>query len=319
MRMFDYMRRDSKYAKFIEETKGIPLIIADDIASWYQSLSNERWDQEDFPILAPLYNHVFFDFVMKNQDKSSDKIEFPDEFGVYCSWRDPKNMDDDEFIISSMKDKFHHWVNAYDAKWAITIACFWRIGGKVTGPIWKWIDLLDKNGKLVLDEYDNSFTFHVPVDMNVIDNISEESKRTNVKMEDVLDDTYQVMVPFLHVTALAINFFHCKNVKIIEHQEGKYIPHTNAQKRRGDKPLPSLTYKTLIVDNIRMVTDKTRNETGLKGSKSLHFVIGHFHTYTPEKPMFGNPKLTGSYFIPFHARGKKDNGVVVKDYQTRRK
>jgi hypothetical protein len=53
------------------------------------------------------------------------------------------------------------------------------------------------------------------------------------------------------------------------------------------------------------------NETGIK--HALHICRGHFRTYTPDKPLFG--KVTGTIFVPMHARGSAQEGIVVQNYK----
>jgi hypothetical protein len=53
-------------------------------------------------------------------------------------------------------------------------------------------------------------------------------------------------------------------------------------------------------------------EAAEKPGVRRHDVRGHFHFYTPEKPLFG--RIAGAVWIPAHQRGKKDAGTIKKDY-----
>jgi hypothetical protein len=44
----------------------------------------------------------------------------------------------------------------------------------------------------------------------------------------------------------------------------------------------------------------------------IHFQLGHFKTYTAEKPLFGH--ITGRFWWQPHVRGKNKDGIVMKDY-----
>lgn len=58
-------------------------------------------------------------------------------------------------------------------------------------------------------------------------------------------------------------------------------------------------------------TEGQSETTGLK--RALHICRGHFAHYGDDKPLFG--KYTGTFWRPMHARGKVEQGVVVKDYK----
>ena len=59
----------------------------------------------------------------------------------------------------------------------------------------------------------------------------------------------------------------------------------------------------------------SQQDTKSKGIMPFSEVPGIWKTYTEEGGgMFGNPKLTGDYWIPEHVRGSKQAGFVSKDY-----
>ncbi len=317
--MFDYIRRDKKFSSFITQTKGLPLFIGDDIARWYQSLSDEEWTVNDFPTLAPPYQHVWLDYLITEQDPDKEKAQFPSHFGLYCSWRDPYSVKDIEFSDNGEFQKhYYDFLNKNHSKWVADFTLFQLYEGEVLGPIWGWKQLLDKSGKIHLDEQKETVNFFGPLDDTLIKNLIKRAEREKRDIREVTDEVADACLPFLHTAALTIAFLHTKNIEFEQQELGAWKPRTKAQKRRGEQELPALTYKTLIVKSIKKAIQTSRDETGAKGSKSLHFVRGHFHTYTEEKPLFGRKGLTGDYFIPFHSRGNANIGQTVKDYEMRR-
>jgi len=58
--------------------------------------------------------------------------------------------------------------------------------------------------------------------------------------------------------------------------------------------------------------DKDKNSKGLV---PFHPVMGYEKTYTEDAPMFGNPKLVGTYWVPEHFRGNKQSGFISRDYE----
>ena len=45
----------------------------------------------------------------------------------------------------------------------------------------------------------------------------------------------------------------------------------------------------------------------------LYIVRGHFSTYTKAAPLFG--RIVGRFWIPAHARGLADEGIITTDYR----
>lgn len=318
MRFYDYMRRDKKQTYLMEKIKGLPIFICDDIASYYQGLSNEEWKVEDFPVLSPPYRHVWLDYHISKQDQDPLKVRFPEQFAIYCSWREPDEVQDEEMQRPETIAKFRHWVNTFHPKWVLSMAVFWRIKDRNHGPLWSWTHLIDDQGALMFDEDKEIMTMHGPLNEGIYSYIEQMIVKEHLTREEASDELYQEFVAFLHVGALTLSFLNAKNTDIQEHQEGAFTPRTRAQKKRGEKPLPAITYKTLVITAIKKALTAARSETGAQGSKALHFVRGHFHEYTADKPLFGRDGLVGKFFIAMHTRGNANNGVVVKDYELRK-
>lgn len=116
----------------------------------------------------------------------------------------------------------------------------------------------------------------------------------------------------IHIALASIAFSHCKNVTVVPH-----VPSSGEQKHAlvMGRP-PVVTYHTIEIDPTHAVVkhEQARVERGEVQPKALHIVRGHFAEYSPEKPLFGNPKNVGRFFIPMHARGTAKAGTIVKDY-----
>lgn len=122
--------------------------------------------------------------------------------------------------------------------------------------------------------------------------------------EHMLGGCVELVKPLL----MAISLMHCKNVVIKDVEHPPKLQ--RARQKRGKSPL--VNYKVLDIKPFHeMVRRKTgRSDTG--PGKAIHIMRGHFKTYTPEKPLMG--RHVGTYFWESHVRGKKERGVVVKDY-----
>jgi len=93
-------------------------------------------------------------------------------------------------------------------------------------------------------------------------------------------------------------------------------PSAKLNRKRSNKgKVPVYKYYTLGIDLGTINKRKGDNSVNTrKGIMPLHKVIGKWHHYTKEKPMFGNPKLYGPFWKPAHTRGNRKNGVRMKDY-----
>jgi len=113
----------------------------------------------------------------------------------------------------------------------------------------------------------------------------------------------------LSAVLATFTFANCCNVKLEDvTEELQPVP-----KIRRRLKLPEIRRYTL---NIMGHTGKVSREwnEGEKGVMPWHLCRGHFATYTEEKPLFGRKGAIGRYWHPPHMKGKKENGVVIKDY-----
>lgn len=106
---------------------------------------------------------------------------------------------------------------------------------------------------------------------------------------------------------LALGMMNCKNVALVEHTRPS-VPRGKKSKKR---PVPRLSYRTIRLPGVTY--DSSGRSTMSKADMAHHLVRGHFKTYTAERPLLG--KATGTYWWAPQARGKKSNGIIVKDYE----
>ena len=99
----------------------------------------------------------------------------------------------------------------------------------------------------------------------------------------------------------------CKNIR-----KKKIYPDEKMQrKRRLLKKRPFLEYYILELKTTASNSQKLPAKE--LWSNRIHFCRGHMKTYTKERPLFGS--IIGRYWWPPHVRGKKEKGVIIKDYQ----
>lgn len=105
----------------------------------------------------------------------------------------------------------------------------------------------------------------------------------------------------------ALNFLNCRNVQIVEPQRDR------AERKRLEK-IGVKVHEINIYPVGKRSTYTKPNQPG--AGIPLTSVRGYFATYTEERPLFG--KYPGRFWIPQHARGKKDLGERQSSYRLRR-
>lgn len=110
----------------------------------------------------------------------------------------------------------------------------------------------------------------------------------------------------------AMGLLGCRNV----HQEPVDPPPALSKKRVRRGGLPLVRYHRL---RVRVPGQKAYYDPELHRARTpantpvgLHYVRGHFKTFSPERPLFGH--ATGTFYWPPLLRGKASAGVVGKTY-----
>jgi hypothetical protein len=112
---------------------------------------------------------------------------------------------------------------------------------------------------------------------------------------------------FHYVACFAISLMHCKNVVLTERKNPAWF--------RGNPRRPRLEKWQVI--EVGSINTRSKSEPADSGREtSLHICRGHFRTYTAEKPLFGS--YTGTVWVPAHARGSADVGVVHSSYEVKK-
>ena len=114
------------------------------------------------------------------------------------------------------------------------------------------------------------------------------------------------------ITRTILDVLSCKNVNLTPVDP----PEKLNKKRIKNGKHPLYRYHVLTVD-----LDKGRKQSGVGrganlGTMPVHLCRGHFKEYTDEKPLFG--RVTGRFWWQPYARGKAENGVVMKDYEIKK-
>lgn len=113
----------------------------------------------------------------------------------------------------------------------------------------------------------------------------------------------------MSIVAATLSLLCCKNVSTVD------APPPRQARRRAAReggPTP-YTVKTLVVRPMRQRAGAASSSTDKAVPLALHWVRGHFKTYSEEKPLFG--RIAGTYWWSAHLAGDVSAGAVVKDYK----
>ena len=126
--------------------------------------------------------------------------------------------------------------------------------------------------------------------------------------QDPLEAAHRAFTPnYLYPVLLALSFLHAKNVSIEEIVPAPKL--AKARKRRtGHRPV---RYHVLRIEALKetLRTDGRADETGLR--QALHLCRGHFKTYTADSPLMG--RHVGTYWWAPQVRGTAKR-IVLADY-----
>jgi hypothetical protein len=117
----------------------------------------------------------------------------------------------------------------------------------------------------------------------------------------------------VHLALLAHCFAHCKGVTLMEHEQPRQ--QRRAAEREGRPPL--VTYKTLDIEPLKRLLAQQGQIESTGQVHALSLCRGHFKHWAAGTYMgrADAPPLT--LFCPAHVRGRRQNGVVLKDYRVR--
>jgi hypothetical protein len=112
----------------------------------------------------------------------------------------------------------------------------------------------------------------------------------------------------LSVVSTALALLCCKNASTIDQPPPRQL--RRAAEREG-RPKP-FTVKTLVVKPLqRKRSEEAESSNG--EPLALHWVRGHFKSYSEDKPLLG--RVSGTFWWTPHLAGDVQAGVVVKDYK----
>lgn|SRR3989338_7497069 len=272
------------------------LVVIDNVADYSFSQGYSKGRDYAGPVLVTDFPNVMLPFELsffeaRFSSQISTKTGNVEEVGAFLTMQAARKREDrpDWWLLDQPGVKYH-----------LTALCFIRRAGqKRPGLLVEIVVPVDGNGQIVSPDGQ----------VQIVTHLLFKSRDQNDK-DAWVGFTHHFL---LHPICLALSFMHCQNVRVREEIPPAKLS-KSYQKKRGR---PLLRYHILQIDHMKQVLEREGGAStgGLK--KALHICRGHFATYGKEGKglLFG--KLSGRYWIPMHARGNADCGIVAKDYQVK--
>lgn len=110
-----------------------------------------------------------------------------------------------------------------------------------------------------------------------------------------------------HAVLLLLNIINSRGVTVAERDA--FIP--NKKERR--QKIVGHRFKTIVIGG-RDTYTRYPGKTEAENHNAEHFCMGNYAYYTKDKPLFGNPKLTGRIWRSPHMRGKNKEARIDHTY-----
>lgn len=112
----------------------------------------------------------------------------------------------------------------------------------------------------------------------------------------------------LSIALLTFRFMNARGIRIVDKYPSRHEQRLAIKKGKA----APVTFKVLEIGPItgKMETEGRIDEVGMQ--KAFHLCRGHFADYTKGAGLFG--KYNVEVFVPDHVKGRKERGIVVKDY-----
>lgn len=150
--------------------------------------------------------------------------------------------------------------------------------------------------------------FMLPFTFSMVSAVDDDGSTLAVHSVLLDGESADHFSPHFYTPMLAIAWMNCRNLRLAEHAP----PSRLARKRARNGMFPGLTYRTIeVVPSHRRSWEKS---SGGISATCWHAVKGNLATYTDERPMFGIPGRTGTYWRPAHARGNPSKGTITHEY-----
>ena len=306
----------------------IPVIVADNVAAYVHGRS-EEWKLEELPCMAPPWNSFWIEYPNEGTERRGvlcfdvtaaadwhsrgQSLPLVDDFLIAESDTHPTVRDSIVTLSKKAVDNAHAYGDMDSEGFLIAMVLFIDNQREVSQPVGWYSFSLDRLG-------------HVEGNRWQLDpDASKLHEQGEIWLLHALRPAFQ-----------AIAFLHCRNVKV----DTVHPPVKLAKKRERKSGVRLVSYKTIRLEVPRRASG-TSEGSGSGGPPSLHIVSGNYHHYgdccpiadgcpgphgdvaqpgcancgghLPHGKLFG--RLEGVYWVPGHARGDAQRGVVKTDFE----
>lgn len=263
------------------------VVCADNVVEYVESCPKEEWNlREDLPNPLPPFRYVIVEYSAPHEFRFKY-----DRFGCFFITFTKKESEDYGGLHLQ-----RHMLPGADTPWShyISVLLIGRLAAfpdLIEGPIVGMSYFFDVSSSSMLAP-----VYFVPGFPN-----------DDASFECVLN----LFRPLMIAPLFAISLMHCKNVSL---ERVDPDPVANKERKKAGRA-PFRRYHIINIEPMkRVILAEGRPESnGLR--RALHICRGHFARYSEEKPLFG--KHAGTFWIPAHARGSIDGGIITSDYRVK--
>lgn len=292
-------------APTLKQLESSQLVVIDNVAVYhFQGLQGRLKDEEtikvsDFPNVMLPFESAFLEMRVRNNPSFKATFE---ECGVLAQMVKQDKLDFSELgpSLERAKQIFMHKDIAY-----LMICQFFAYGrGLGKKPVFSaiFISPINVEGQIVPvdDKFPCVQTVYLPPNTP-----NMEEAQENI--------AFYILETYLYPCFLALSFMHCRNVKVLTETP----PPKLSKKYEKKTGRPLIKYRVLQIDHMKQVLEREGGASTQGLKKALHICRGHFKHYGRDGKglLFG--KYTATVWIPMHARGSFEEGVVVKDYDVK--
>lgn len=283
--IIDYLSGEKDFLKsdnIINIIKKSIILKADNVAKYYYCENDkEEWDlAEDFPKCTPPWENFIIQWKQPKYTYSKEmgKKECP--------------ADCEAFVLCRGEN-----IDNQDVHKTLNMMIFLKIQNQIF-LLGEALHFLDKNGQ-------HSIRAHsIKKDK---DGTSKWPMMVNLASKLPLEATKELLQNLRYPALMAINFCHCKNIKLNQNSFEEWI----IKNRIKHNKIPVDKFYTLEISPFKSTVSGDNGE--LTGEYRHHICRGHFKNFTAERPLLG--RHVGMYWWEQQFRGNKEKGEVIKDYE----